>query len=270
MAERKGSARRKTVGATHAHGVLESTAQAKPLTGRVVLITGAARRIGRQVALAMARAGADVAITFRTSERDAHHTIEQIGIAGVRGLAIRCDVRDPLNVKEMVDDVGREFGRLDILVNNAAIYETVNFERITAEQWDNMFATNVRGPFLVSQAAAPQLRTTKGRIINIGSLGGLEAWATHAHYCASKAALVMLTEVTAKALAPEVAVNCVAPGMIWLGESKPTRFLKHIAQKTPMQRAGTAADVVEAVMFLASATHFITGQVLTVDGGLRL
>lgn len=254
----------------HAHGVLESTAQAKPLSGRVALVTGAARRIGRQIALALARAGADVAITFRTSERDAHHTIEQIDAGGARGLAIRCDVRDVLNVQEMVEEVGREFGRLDIVVNNAAIYETANFEQITVEQWDNMFATNVRGPFLVSQVAAPRLRAAKGRIINIGSLGGLEGWATHAHYCASKAALIMLTQATAKALAPEVAVNCIAPGMISMGESKPTAFLRHIAAKTPMRRAGTAADVVEAVMFLASATHFITGQVLAVDGGLGL
>jgi 3-oxoacyl-[acyl-carrier protein] reductase/pteridine reductase len=133
-----------------------------------------------------------------------------------------------------------------------------------------MFATNARGPFLVSRAALPYLRRRTGRIINIGSLGGSRPWATHAHYCASKAALAMLTQVMAKALAPQVTVNCVAPGMISMGESRDPAYVRKIARQTPMKRAGTPADVVEAVVFLASATPFITGQVLGVDGGLGL
>jgi 3-oxoacyl-[acyl-carrier protein] reductase/pteridine reductase len=157
-----------------------------------------------------------------------------------------------------------------LLINNAASYETVEFEKITVRQWDEMFATNARGPFLMSQAALKSLRQRHGRIVHLGSLGGLRPWATHAHYCASKAALAMLTRVMAKALAPEVAVNCVAPGMIDLGDGRDTAFLRRIAGKTPMQRNGTAAEVVRAVMFFATAPQFITGQVLVVDGGLGL
>jgi 3-oxoacyl-[acyl-carrier protein] reductase/pteridine reductase len=146
----------------------------------------------------------------------------------------------------------------------------VEFEKITVRQWDEMFATNARGPFLVSQAALKSLRQRHGRIIHLGSLGGLRPWGTHAHYCASKAALTMLTQVMAKALAPEIAVNCVAPGMIDLGDARNAGFLRRIAGKTPMQRNGTADEVVRAVMFFATAPRFITGQVMTVDGGLGL
>ena len=169
-----------------------------------------------------------------------------------------------------VKELRRELGGLDVLVNNAGTYETVDFDKITVAQWDAMFATNTRGPFLVARAAAKLLRARKGRIINLGSLGGLRPWVEHAHYCASKAALTMLTEVMAKALAPEIAVNSVAPGMISMGESKAEAFFKHVAAKTPMKRAGRADEVAAAVRFYASAPHFITGTTLVVDGGLGL
>lgn len=240
------------------------------LTGKAALVTGGARRIGREIALALAAAGADVAITYLQSEREARQTAKQIGQSGVRSLALACDVREEKSVRHAVKKVTAEFGGLDVLVNNAAIYETVEFEKITVRQWDEMFATNARGPFLMSQAAAKALRQRQGRIIHLGSLGGLRPWATHAHYCASKAALTMLTQVMAKALAPEIAVNCVAPGMIDLGDGREAGFLRRIAGRTPMQRNGSAEEVVRAVMFFATAPHFITGQVLAVDGGLGL
>ncbi len=240
------------------------------LAGKVALLTGAARRIGRALAIGLAADGAKIAITYRTSERDAQHTLQRLLDMNVDALAVRCDGRDPQNVEEMVAEVAAEFGGIDILINNAGLFETLEFEAITPEQWDNMFAANVRGPFLVSRAALPHLRRRRGRIINIGSLGGLRPWTTHAHYCASKAALIMLTEVMAKALAPRIAVNCVAPGMISMGEGGNTAYVRGIARKTPMKRAGNTADVTEAVLFLASATHFITGQTLAVDGGLGL
>jgi 3-oxoacyl-[acyl-carrier protein] reductase/pteridine reductase len=188
----------------------------------------------------------------------------------VQALAVRCDVTDEKNVQEMVKEVASELGGIDLLVNNAANYETVEFEKITPAQWDAMFASNTRGPFLVSRAALPYLRKRRGRIVNMGSLGGLRPWATHAHYCSSKAAVHMLTKVMAKALAPEIAVNAVAPGMIDLGEKSAAAFMKKMAKRTPMRRSGTAADIVAAVMFFAAAPHFITGQVLAVDGGLGL
>ena len=240
------------------------------LKGRVVLITGGARRIGREIALAMGKAGADVAITYLNSAREAQGTVERLRGTGASALALSCDVRDEKSVRNALKRVTSEFGGLDVLVNNAAIYQTLEFESISVKQWDEMFATNARGPFLVSRAALKTLRQRRGRIVHMGSLGGLRPWATHAHYCASKAALAMLTEVMAKALAPEIAVNCVAPGMVDLGEGRDSGFLRRIAGRTPMRRNGTAEEVVRAVMFFATAPHFITGQVLAVDGGLGL
>jgi NAD(P)-dependent dehydrogenase (short-subunit alcohol dehydrogenase family) len=242
----------------------------KPLAGKVALITGAAKRLGRAAALALADAGADVAITFRKSAREAQRTAKDVEKTGVRGLALRCDVTDPKQVRAVVAEVVRQFRALDILVNNAGNYETVTFEDLSLQQWDAIFATNVRGPFLVSKEALKHLRARKGRIVNLGSLGGLRPWASHAHYCSSKAALHMLTKVMAKALAPEIAVNCVAPGMIDLGEKSAAEFMKRMAKQTPMRRNGAAEDVAAAVAFFAAAPRFITGQVMFVDGGLGL
>jgi len=240
------------------------------MKGKAVLITGGARRIGRAIALAMATAGADVAFTYLTSAGDARQTLADLKARGVRGLALRCDVRQEKSAAAALHRVKAKFGALDVLINNAGAYDTIDFEQITARQWDDMFASNTRGPFLMSRLAAPLLRARRGRIVNIASLGGQRPWASHAHYCASKAALIMLTQVMAKSLAPEISVNCVSPGMISTGGSQPTAFLRHVAKKTPMKRAGTPAEVATAVMFFASGPHFITGQVLGVDGGLGL
>jgi NAD(P)-dependent dehydrogenase (short-subunit alcohol dehydrogenase family) len=241
------------------------------LKGKTILITGGAKRIGREIALRLASAGADIAITYLSSQREAQRTTVDVSSCGVRCVSLRCDLRNEDEIRKMLKEVIRELGRLDILVNNAGLYETLEFEKITIAQWDNIFATNARAPYLVSRAAAAELRRQNGRIINLGSLGGLRPWVDHAHYCASKAALEMLNRLMAKALAPAIAVNCVAPGMIDLGEKKPpSGFMKKLAEKTPMKRNGTAADVAEAVLFFATAPHFITGQTLVVDGGLAL
>jgi 3-oxoacyl-[acyl-carrier protein] reductase/pteridine reductase len=241
-----------------------------PLSGKTVLVTGGAKRLGRAIARAAAEAGAAVAVTYRNSEREAEALIGELARQDVEALALRCDVTDEDSVREMVKEVARELGGIDVLVNNAANYETAEFQKITIAQWDAIFASNTRGPFLVSRESLPYLKKRQGRIINMGSLGGLRPWATHAHYCSSKAALHMLTEVMAKALAPEIAVNTVAPGMIELGEKAAARFMKKMATQTPMRRNGTANDIAAAVMFFATAPHFITGQLLAVDGGLGL
>ena len=242
------------------------------LDGKVALVTGAAKRLGKASALALAEAGANVAITFLHSRKEAQQTLRELETRGrvVRGLAIRCDITDPKSVRSAVKAVVQKFGGIDILINNAGNYETVEFEKLTLKQWDAIFASNVRGPFLVSKEALRYLRKRRGRIIHLGSLGGLRPWPSHAHYCSSKAALHMLTRVMAKALAPEVAVNCVAPGMIDLSEKSAAAFMKRMAKETPMQRNGTAEDVASAVMFFASAPHFVTGQITFVDGGLGL
>jgi NAD(P)-dependent dehydrogenase (short-subunit alcohol dehydrogenase family) len=245
-------------------------ASAKPLSGKVALVTGGAKRLGRAAALALSHAGADVAITYLSSEKEAQHTRKELEQTGSLVLVIRCDVTDPESVSSAVEETVAKFDGLDILVNNAGTYETVSFDELTLQQWDSIFGTNVRGPFLVSQTARPHLRQREGRIINLGSLGGLRAWATHAHYCSSKAALHMLTKAMAKALAPEIAVNCVAPGMIDLGEESAAAFMSRMAKETPMRRNGTGNDVAAAILFFATAPSFITGQVLYIDGGLGL
>jgi 3-oxoacyl-[acyl-carrier protein] reductase/pteridine reductase len=232
------------------------------------LVTGAAKRIGRSLALGLAGAGADVAITYNGSKAEAQETVEVLQQLNVRAMAVACDVRNIDSVQAAVAAVVEQFGGLDILVNNAGTFETAALQSITLAQWDKMFETNTRGPFLMAQAAYPHLREARGRIINIGSLGGMHPWPTHAHYCTSKAALHMLTQTMAKAFAPEISVNCVAPGMVVNGEVDPA--YEHFANKTPMQRNGTPNDVAEAVLFFARGPHFITGQILGVDGGLGL
>jgi len=238
------------------------------LAGKTALVTGAAKRIGRAIALALAGQGTDVAITYRDSQAEAERTVRDLATVGVKSLAVQCDLCDPKSVDAAVTQVTDQLGRLDLLVNNAGMFESVTLEEITVEQWDRIFATNTRAPFLVARAALPHLRRVEGRIVNIGSLGGQHVWATHGHYCTSKAALHMLSQVMAKAWAPEVSVNTVAPGMIVQGEVE--EMYEHFARKTPMQRNGTADDVAAAVLFFAAAPTFITGQLLTVDGGLGL
>jgi NAD(P)-dependent dehydrogenase (short-subunit alcohol dehydrogenase family) len=240
----------------------------KLLKGKTVLVTGAAKRIGRAIALALAERGGNVAITYLGSQKEAEETVRSLAAHDIDALAVRCDLRDPESIEQTMASVIEEFGQLDLLVNNAGIFASEALEKISVEEWDAMFTTNTRAPFLMAKAAHPHLKATKGRILNIGSLGGLHPWATHAHYCTSKAALHMLSQTMAKAWAPEISVNCIAPGMIVQGEVDAA--YEHFARKTPMQRNGTAADVAAAAIFFATAPHFITGQLLAVDGGLGL
>jgi len=257
------------------------------LAGKTAFVTGGTRRIGRAIALTLAQAGADVAISCRTAHAEAAQTAAEIAAFGRRAVVVECDVRNEPSVRAAVAAVVAEFGHLDLLVNNAAVFASAALESLTLEQWDAVFETNARGPFLVGREALPHLRAARGRIVNIGSLGGLHPWAGHAHYCASQAALHMLTQTMAKAFAPEVSVNCVAPGWIEIPDSSIADAVvpypsqseaerraglqsARFAAKTPMGRNGSAADVAEAVLFFATGPHFITGQTLAVDGGLGL
>ena len=239
------------------------------LTGKSALVTGGARRIGHEIALTLARAGADIAITYRNSRVEAEQTVSTIESLGCRALAVECDVRSDASVRAAVQAVHQKFGRLDLLVNNAAVFESSPLESITLEAWDTVFETNARGPFLVARESLPHLRAAEGRIVNIGSLGGMHAWANHAHYCGSKAALHMLTQAMAKAFAPQISVNCVAPGWIEFGDQAAEAGAR-FATRTPMRRNGSAQDVAQAVLFFATGPKFITGQILAVDGGLGL
>lgn len=240
----------------------------RPLAGQTAFVTGAAKRLGRGIALALAGAGADVAIAYRASVDEARDTVAELQALGVEASMHRCHLERPEEITAAVTAAYDLHGRIDILVNNAGSFASAPLESISAAEWDAMFATNTRGPFLVAQAAFPHLKQARGRIINIGSLGGLAPWATHAHYCASKAALHMLSKIMAKAWAPDISVNCVAPGMIVQGEVGAA--YQQYAEKTPMKRNGTSADVAAACLFFATGPHFITGQLLAVDGGLGL
>jgi len=241
------------------------------LKGKTVLITGAARRLGKAMALALANAGANVAFTYHLSAAEARQTLAELQRQRANALALQCDLRDEQSIQRTIQQARQHFGRIDLLINNAGVFQTARLEEISVEQWDEAFGVNVRAPFLFSKYSIPSLRESRGRIINLGSLGAEKPWTTHAHYCSSKAALHMLTRVMAKALAPEIAVNCVAPGMIDAGGGdRYPDLLQRVAEQTHMKRAGSPHDVTSAVMYFATAPHFITGQVLIVDGGLGL
>ena len=248
--------------------------QDRPLAGRVALVTGGARRIGRAIALELARQGADIAFTYRHSQKAAAALETELLALGVRAGSVRVDLTRPKLVAtaldEVLDTVLAPLGRLDIVVNNAGRYDAAPFEAITDRQWNAMIATNLTAPFLVSRAALPRLRAAGGgRIINITSVGALRAFPTHAHYCASKAGLSHLTRAMARALAPEIQVNAVAPGLIAF-DPVLTAWEQHMCNRTPLGRAGTAEDVAGAVAFLATCPAGLTGQTLVVDGGLAL
>jgi NAD(P)-dependent dehydrogenase (short-subunit alcohol dehydrogenase family) len=239
------------------------------LAGKVALVTGAAKRIGRSVALRLASEGADVIVNYRSSKAEADEVVAQIVAMGRRAVAIRADVAKRVDVLALFAAVEREFGRLDILVNNAGMFFPAKFEELTEEQWDAILGANLKSQFLCSQTAAPILRRGGyGRIINFASLGGLLAWPAYTHYCVSKAGVIMLTRCLARALAPEITVNAVAPGTISFPGDAP-EIAEDFIRRTPLRRTGGPEDIEDAVVFLAQSP-FITGQVIVVDGGRTL
>lgn len=239
------------------------------LHGKVALVTGGARRVGRAICLDLAGAGATVAFTYRDSLLPAQELVRELEARGVRALAVGCDVRAEASVELAVEQVAAALGRIDVLVNNAAVFEAAELATLRTEAWDRVFETNTRGPFLAARAARAHLQAAQGRIVNIGSLGGVRPWATHAHYCASKAALHALTQSMARAFAPEISVNCVAPGFIDFAEDRGA-LAGRLAERTPLGRNGRAEEVAEAVRFFAAGPAYVTGQILAVDGGLGL
>ncbi len=239
----------------------------KPLEGQVALITGAAKRMGRSIALRLAAEGAAIIINYATSKRDAEALVREIAGSGPRAAAMQADVSKRADVEKMFAAVEKEFGRLDILVNNAGAFFEAKFEELTDEQWDGILDINLKSQFLCAQAAAPIMkRQGRGRIINISSLGGLLPWPSFTHYCVSKAGSIMLTRCLARALAPEILVNSVAPGTIQFpGEPPDEDYIRRV----PVHRTGTGDDIAGAVAYLVRA-DFVTGQILAVDGGRLL
>ena len=247
----------------------------KPLSNQVALVTGAAKRIGRCISLRLAAEGAAIAVNYKGSKAEAESVVRDIQGRGGRAMAIQADVSKRAEVEKLFAAVEREFGRLDILVNNAGIFFQAKFKDLTDEQWDRILDANLKSQFLCSQAAAPIMkRQGCGRIINISSLGGLLAWPSYTHYCVSKAGSIMLTRCLARALAPEILVNSVAPGTIEfpgeaLGDPAHALSTQEYIQRVPLHRTGTGDDIAGAVAYLATA-DFVTGQVIVVDGGRAL
>jgi len=239
----------------------------KQLHGQVALVTGAAKRLGRSIALRLAAEGAAVVVNYKSSKKDAEAVVREIRAHGGKAAAVQADVSRRAEVKRLFAAVTKQFARLDILVNNAGAFFPVEFEKITDEQWDGILDTNLKSQFLCAQAAAPIMkRQGRGRIINLSSLGGLLPWPSYTHYCVSKAGSIMLTRCLARALAPEILVNSVAPGTIQFpGEPPDEEYIRRV----PLHRTGTGDDIAGAVMYLATAS-FVTGQVIAVDGGRLL
>jgi 3-oxoacyl-[acyl-carrier protein] reductase/pteridine reductase len=234
-----------------------------PLQDRVILVTGAAKRIGRVIARRLAREGARVAIHYSTSEAEARDTAAECGHAPI----FRADLEKVSEIEALFAAVEQRMGRIDGLVNNAARFTRIDPLNITEADWDYIHSVNLKATFFCCQQAAKRmLATGGGRIVNISSLGALRAWPEHAHYCASKAGVVMLTRALSEAFAPHISVNSVAPGVIPFGEQD--ERIRHLIAKTPAGRAGTPEEVAESVLFFLTASQFITGQLIAVDGGL--
>src|SRR5580765_6380361 len=235
------------------------------LQGRVALVTGAAKRIGRAVAVRLAEEGADVVVHYRGSKEEAGEAVAEIEKIGRRAVAVQADLGDVSQIKRLIYEVGKQFGRLDILVNSAANFLPASIVSTTEQVWDASLGTNLKAPFFCAQAAAPLLKRSRGTIINFADVGGLLAWTGYIPHCVSKAGVIMLTRCLAKELAPEVRVNAIAPGTITM-PGDPPEWERDFVKLAPLSRTGKPSDIADAVVYLATA-EFLTGQVLVVDGG---
>jgi NAD(P)-dependent dehydrogenase (short-subunit alcohol dehydrogenase family) len=238
------------------------------LDGNVALVTGSAKRLGRAVALRVAEEGADVVIHYRSSQKEAQDVVQSIQRLGRQAIAIAADLGSVAEIKRLIDDAAKHFGRLDILVNSAANFLPASMVSTTGEIWDAALDTNLRAPFFCAQAAAPWLKRTQGVIINLADTGGLLGWTGYIPHSVSKAGVIMLTKLLAKALAPEVRVNAIAPGTITMEGDAPELEADFI-KRAPLRRSGRPSDITDAVLFLVHS-KFITGQVVVVDGGRTL
>src|SRR5258707_3051685 len=238
------------------------------LQARDVLVPGAAKLIGRAVAVRLAAEGADVVIHYHRSKSEADDAVAEIAKLGRKSIAIQADLCSLAQIKRLFQQAIDQFGRLDILVNSAANFLPAHLDDTTEKMWDTALDTNLKAPFFCAQAAAPLLKQSRGVIINFADIGGILPWSGYIPHCASKAGVIMLTKCLAKALAPEVRVNAIAPGTITMS-GDPSDWEADFIRRAPLHRTGTTDDVADAVSYLVHAT-FVTGQVLVLDGGRTL
>jgi pteridine reductase len=235
---------------------------------RTMLITGGAKRLGRAIALEGARRGWDVVLLYLRSADAARKTTRELGALGARAVAFRVDLRRPAAFPAVAETLRRREIRVDLLVHNAAVFEPSPIGRATPEHWDRVLETNLKAPFFLTQALLPRMRPG-GSIVHIADAGGVAPWPGYAAYAASKAGLIMLTKVLARALAPRLRVNAVAPGLILPSPGLSRAAWRRAVAKSALRRPGSPADVARAVFFLADSL-FTTGQTLLVDGGRHL
>jgi len=235
------------------------------LSGKVALVTGAGKRLGRAVALRLAGEGADVAVHYRGSDTEAMGVVAEIERLGRRAVAMRAELTSVEEIRALVQRVAHEFGRIDVLVNSAASFLPSSVISTTEEIWDASLDTNVKGPFFLAQAAAPWLRRSNGVIVNFADTGGILGWPGYVAHSISKAGMIMLTRTLAKALAPDVRVNAIAPGTITMA-GDPPEWEREFVKLAPLKKTGTPEDIADAVSYLVSA-KFLTGSVLVLDGG---
>ncbi|MCM8811619.1 MAG: SDR family oxidoreductase [Candidatus Omnitrophica bacterium] len=241
------------------------------LRGKVAVVTGGAKRIGRRIALALASEGCHVAITYRSSEKEALQTVSMIRGRKVKGMAVRVDQRDKEEVEEAVGSILRSFKRVDILVNNASSFYPTPFGRVSGRSWDDLLQANLEGPWWFSQALGPLMkRRGAGKIVNIIDVSVFSPWKEYLPYSVAKGGLLTLTRGLAKVLAPEVQVNAIAPGPILLPPSVSRKEKEAAIRRTLLKRCGTPDDIAQAVLFFVQGSDFVTGVLLPVDGGRLL
>lgn len=238
------------------------------LQEKVALVTGSAKRIGRAVANALAERGVHQAVHYRTSKTEADEAVELFRVLGVEAESFQADLSQVNEVEALASEVLKRFGRLDILVNNASVFFPSPLGEVTDLQWDALINTNLKGPFFLAQKVGLAMKAAVGgTIINIGDWAAERPYAGYLPYCISKAGVVAMTKGLAKALAPEVRVNCINPGPVMLPEDLSEAEKEEVMRKIPLQRTGSPADIANAVVFLCEGTDFMTGAVITVDGG---
>jgi len=236
---------------------------------KVALVTGGAVRVGRALSLGLAEAGYDVAVHYYSSSKAAQEVVRRIGEMGRRGVLVEGDMGDPARVEAIAATVRERCGRLDLLVNNASSFEHADLLDVNADAWDRVMNVNLRGPFLLVRESAALLKENQGAVVNILDLGAFEPWTHRPHHAVSKAALLHLTKILARVLAPDVRVNAIAPGAVLMPENSDAADSERARRRTPLGYLGSPEDVLRAVLFLA-ASPFITGEVLVVDGGRSL